>query len=219
MESKICTKCHKSLNLSSFGKMKIANDGLAYECKLCCRERNKKYANDNKEKLRLKAQKYYQKNKEHILKNTNTYNKKNKKKLKEYKKTYISNPENYNKQYQNIMDWRKENIEHHRKTRREYMMEYRKTSPNYILKENVSHYIRRVLNGGKSGSYKKYLGCDIKDYKQYLEQKFTDKMNWNNYGTYWEIDHIIPTSKGGSFHYTNTQPLSITENRSKSNKI
>ena len=145
MKSKICTKCHKSLNLSSFGKMKIANDGLSYECKLCCMERNKKYSNDNKEKLRLKAQKYYQKNKEHILKRSNTYNKENKEKLKEYKKIYISNPENYNKQYQNSIDWRKENTEHHRKTRREYMMEYRKTSPNYVLKENVSHYIRRVF--------------------------------------------------------------------------
>ena len=99
------------------------------------------------------------------------------------------------------------------------MREYRKNNPDYILKDNVSHYIRRVLDGGKSGSYKKYLGCDIEDYKQYLEQKFTDKMNWDNYGAYWEIDHIIPTSKGGSFHYSNTQPLSVTENRSKSDKI
>ena len=44
-------------------------------------------------------------------------------------------------------------------------------------------------------------------------------MNWGNYGTYWEIDHTFPLSKGGSFHYTNTQPLTIEENRSKGNKI
>jgi len=46
-------------------------------------------------------------------------------------------------------------------------------------------------------------------------------MSWDNYGRdeYWEIDHIIPISKGGSFHYTNTQPLSIEENQKKGNKL
>jgi 5-methylcytosine-specific restriction endonuclease McrA len=44
-------------------------------------------------------------------------------------------------------------------------------------------------------------------------------MNWDNYGKIWEVDHIYPTSKGGSFHYMNTQPLLISENRKKSNKL
>ena len=44
-------------------------------------------------------------------------------------------------------------------------------------------------------------------------------MNWDNYGTYWEIDHSIPLSKGGSFHYTNTSPMAISENRSKGSKL
>ena len=43
-------------------------------------------------------------------------------------------------------------------------------------------------------------------------------MNWDNYGEYWEIDHIYPLSKGGSFHYINTQPLTVLENQIKSNK-
>jgi 5-methylcytosine-specific restriction endonuclease McrA len=51
----------------------------------------------------------------------------------------------------------------------------------------------------------------------YLESQFTTDINWENYGIYWEIDHIKPLSKGGSFHYTNTQPLTISENLSKSN--
>jgi hypothetical protein len=62
-----------------------------------------------------------------------------------------------------------------------------------------------------------FLGCTIKFYKKYIEEKFDIKMNWENYGTYWEIDHIIPLSKNGSFHYTNTQPLTINQNRIKSN--
>lgn len=65
------------------------------------------------------------------------------------------------------------------------------------------------------------LGCSIEEWVLYLEAQFDDKMAWDNYGKdgYWEIDHIIPLSKGGSFHYTNTQPLSIIENQKKGNKI
>tara|TARA_B110000977_G_scaffold144989_1_gene183999 strand:+ start:330 stop:830 length:501 start_codon:yes stop_codon:yes gene_type:complete len=159
------------------------------------------YYQRNKEKLQQKQKEYYAKNRD-------IQNSKNK----------ARNKEKYEEYEAKRKEWRIENKEHTRKQRAEYMSEYRINTPDYILKENVSHYIRRVLNGGKSGSYEKYLGCNIKEYKQYLEQKFTDKMNWDNYGTYWEIDHIIPTSKGGSFHYSNTQPLSVTENRSKGNR-
>ncbi len=160
------------------------------------------YYQRNKEKLQQKQKEYYTKNKD-------IQNSKNK----------ARNKEKYEEYEAKRKEWRINNKEHRRKQRAEYMREYRKNNPDYNLKDNVSHYIRKVLKGGKSGSYKKYLGCDIKEYKQYLEKKFTDKMNWDNYGSYWEIDHIIPTSKGGSFHYSNTQPLSVTENRSKGNNI
>lgn len=94
----------------------------------------------------------------------------------------------------------------------------RETDPLFKLYGNIKSRINIFL---KSDSLKtlEVLGCDLVFYKKYLEQQFTTKMNWENYGIYWEIDHIIPLSKGGSFHYTNTQPLTINENRKKSNKI
>ena len=76
----------------------------------------------------------------------------------------------------------------------------------------------------------KYLGCSLENYKLYLESLFTSEMSWSNYGRkggYWEIDHIRPTTSfdltkeeeiKAAFHYLNTQPLPISENRSKSNK-
>lgn len=30
------------------------------------------------------------------------------------------------------------------------------------------------------------------DLKVHLENQFDDVMNWSNYGTYWELDHIKP---------------------------
>jgi hypothetical protein len=33
---------------------------------------------------------------------------------------------------------------------------------------------------------------NAKRLKRHLERQFTDRMNWNNYVTYWTIDHLIP---------------------------
>lgn len=51
-------------------------------------------------------------------------------------------------------------------------------------------------------------------------------MFWNNHGTYWHLDHIIPISWAKSEeevyklnHYTNYQPLSAFENLAKNNRF
>ena len=51
-------------------------------------------------------------------------------------------------------------------------------------------------------------------------------MFWDNHGTYWHLDHIIPISWAKSEeevyklnHYTNFQPLSAFENLAKNNRF
>ena len=65
------------------------------------------------------------------------------------------------------------------------------------------------------------------EYTYYLEQMFTPDMSWDNYGEYWEIDHIKPIDAFDlndedqlyeAFKYTNTQPLKKEDNREKSNR-
>jgi len=65
-------------------------------------------------------------------------------------------------------------------------------------------------------------------FKRWIEFRFDEKMSWDNLGTYWQIDHILPISsfifsneidKKICFHWTNLQPLSSYENREKSNKL
>ena len=70
-----------------------------------------------------------------------------------------------------------------------------------------------------------YLECSWSEFKEYIENKFIDGMNWDNHGL-WEYDHIIPVSSAKSvdeveklFHYTNLQPLWKEDNRRKGNKI
>ena len=111
-------------------------------------------------------------------------------------------------------NWQKENKEHVNLYKKERL----EKNPKLKLQQSIRVRINTFIKN-KTKNTNKYLGCSFKHYEQYLTQQFDNKMTWENYGVYWEIDHILPLSKGGSFHYTNTQPLTITENRKKSNKL
>jgi hypothetical protein len=38
------------------------------------------------------------------------------------------------------------------------------------------------------------VSYNLNDLVKHLEKQFDDKMNWENYGSYWHIDHIKPKS-------------------------
>jgi hypothetical protein len=67
----------------------------------------------------------------------------------------------------------------------------------------------------------KYVGCTIEEFKTHLQAKFKEDMTWENYGTAWHIDHIIPCAAfdlkdsvqlHACFHFSNMQPLWADEN-------
>ena len=112
--------------------------------------------------------------------------------------------------------WNKENRERiNQRTK-----ERKSQNPHLKLQDSVASIINSHLKN-KSQKTNEYLGCSYEDYIIYLENKFDNNMTWDNYGKgkYWEIDHIYPLSKGGSFHYTNTRPYPISDNRKKKDKI
>lgn len=118
--------------------------------------------------------------------------------------------------------WKTENREYTLEYAKRYSKEKYKNDPIYRFRSNTRTHINVRLKNflkTKKGSTLDYIGCDWETYIKHLQQQFTSKMSWENYGSYWEVDHIIPLSKGGSFHYTNCQPLPIKENRKKSNKL
>jgi hypothetical protein len=99
-------------------------------------------------------------------------------------------------------------------------------SPAGYFVSIVQGHIRRALGKQKDDKSLEYLGCSIEDYLDYLEEKFEPGMNWDNYATFWEIDHIKPLMYENPtieevierLHYTNTQPLEVSKNRAKGNK-
>lgn len=112
-----------------------------------------------------------------------------------------------------------------------YFRQLRKESPKYRLDNNMSAIIRQSLKGKKAGrSWEKLVGYTLKDLTERLEGQFDDKMNWENYGNYWETDHIKPrslfkyvSSEDSAFKrcwaLKNLQPLEKIANRRKNSSL
>lgn len=113
----------------------------------------------------------------------------------------------------------------------EYKKRKEQENPKYKIIRNIrDRHSKAVKNAGKLKNFrtKNLLGCDAEFLKNYIETKFTETMSWENYGKFWNIDHIFPLSLVNwddeeivkmACNYTNLQPLSIEENIKKSNKI
>jgi hypothetical protein len=203
---KICIECKLEKEIDLF----VKNRNL---CKECMKEYKKSYHSKNKDKASVNKKKYYLDNKEDILKKRKENYSNNKEKKLKYQKEYAS--------------LNKEKISAYKM---EYQRNRRKTDPVYKLKYVVGRIIRNSLKCkglSKGKRTKDILGCDIDFFKNYLEDKFTIEMSWENYGIIWDIDHIIPLSTAKTEeeviklnHYTNLQPLDSHINRNvKRDKI
>jgi hypothetical protein len=76
--------------------------------------------------------------------------------------------------------------------------------------------------------YSSLIGLSMSNYIKWLEFQFDDKMSWDNYGTYWHIDHVMPCSLFDltieeeilkCFNWKNLRPLNGIDNIKKGNKI
>jgi hypothetical protein len=120
--------------------------------------------------------------------------------------------------------------------RRELYKNRIETDINYKLHNKIRSAILQALKKkGYSKNSRTYeiLGCSYENFSLYLEKNFESWMTWNNHGNYtgnynetWQIDHIMPISKGETQeeilklnHYTNLQPLCSRKNLEKSNKV
>ena len=93
--------------------------------------------------------------------------------------------------------------------------------------------IRARCNGLKratprSKRYIPELGCTRWQARKHVERQWLPGMSWDNHGTAWEIDHIVPASRFDMrdplqrlqmCHYTNLQPLWRRDNRRKLNRV
>ena len=117
------------------------------------------------------------------------------------------------------------------------IMEYKKKwerkeleNPKFKLNKRIATAIWFALKGKKAGRcWETLVGYILQDLIQHLEKQFDDKMSWQNYGSYWHIDHRTPkswfkyeTAEDEEFKkcwaLANLQPMEARENMSKGNK-
>jgi hypothetical protein len=116
---------------------------------------------------------------------------------------------------------------------RNWAREYRKKNKEYALRANIRTHVwcalRRSDSSKQGESVFEFLPYTVKQLKEHLEKQFDENMSWDNYGSYWHLDHIHPQS---AYPYTsmeednfmkcwsleNLQPLEAMENYKKSNK-
>ena len=128
--------------------------------------------------------------------------------------------------------YRIKNIDRYRKNYRLWI----KRSPHKrmvkVLRSRVNCAIKRKTKLSKkyrveSIKIAELVGCSIDNLILWIENQFDGDMKWENYGSYWHIDHIKPCAMFDltdekqcleCFNYSNLQPLRASENMKKGAK-
>lgn len=188
---------------------RYVNTGICYGCKRAANRRdyknhtdrvvavnNKSRAKVPKEVHNLRGRRWTAKNKERSLEIKARYRSKNREKIREQARLYMKN---------------------------------KCKDPYFRLHKNISKAIWENLKSGNfSKENKKFLNFvswTMEELIQHLETQFTEGMNWNNYGSFWHLDHIVPiswfdltTQFNEVWELSNLQPMKSFENLSKNNR-
>lgn len=211
----ICSKCKRELDISMFYSNASYKSGHSSQCRDCCLEYARK---------RRTTEEYKQYQKEYDTKRSQSeerkqyqkeYDIKRSEQRKEYKRNY------YKKYYRENIDKIKEYESTHRHIRRKWGQEH----PRNKLSQNMSKGIFNALKENKAERHwEDLVPYNLQQLREHFESQFTPEMNWDNIGSYWEIDHIIPqnlfkfeTEKDREFQIcwslANLRPLEKIANR------
>ncbi len=163
---KICTTCKQEKILNKFHKETTGKFGVKSKCAEC------------------------------VFENTKTWKAANQEREQDNRKRW--NSQNKDQHRESTYRWREENADKHASYVAEYQANRKKLDPQFKLLSNMrsllyNHLTRKDLK--KHKKLEQYLGCTFEDFKCYIEQQFTVDLTWDNYGSYWSIDHICPCNQ------------------------
>lgn len=135
--------------------------------------------------------------------------------------------DNPDKHKARVAKWRSENFEKSQKINRA-TQKIRRSTPWGKINNRMWTIVHQGVMARSTivGKYVAILGYTWRQLAEHLEAQFTQEMNWDNWGSVWELDHIKPVS---SFRYEtindesfiecwglpNLRPLLKTENQAK----
>jgi hypothetical protein len=201
------------------------------------RERNKKYYEANKEKIKQQISEYEKSERGKAVKSKFQKSEKGKAINKKSKDKFYSLDSNNEKRKESDRKYRESNRSKRKEWNKVWSTNKRKEDPLFKLRINIRSLIRQsIINCGYSKKSKTHhiLGCSFEEFKAHIESLWEPWMTWENYGLYngelnygWDYDHLTPVSSAVTEeevialnHYTNLQPLCSKVNRDiKKNKI
>lgn len=87
----------------------------------------------------------------------------------------------------------------------------------------LRHFVKGRASADAAG-----VGCTREFFRLWMSQQFVAGMSWDNYGSVWSVDHILPQSwfKADEHarrylmnHYTNLRPLFALENGARCDRV
>ncbi|MCA1066107.1 hypothetical protein QTG56_25540 (plasmid) [Rossellomorea sp. AcN35-11] len=146
--AKICTKCDTLTTLDHFNNDKKGKFGKSSQCKECKKKQDKKYIQDNKEKIAANKREYRKKNAERFRERERKYRTENKESIAKYMKQYAKD---------NADDLRRKRKEHYEQNKERY-----KHYNRAYYKEN-----RDVIKGNSKRHYEENKPVILKRQKEY----------------------------------------------------
>lgn len=217
-QTKTCTTCHQTKDLTEFTRQKTGKYGVTSTCKCCI----KKYSHANKERIAEYGKQHYIANKEAYAERKKQYYQDNQERIAEQHKQWHKDNPQYDKQYY------QDNKEHLAELKKQYhksnsvqiaalKKRYSLTPKGKAIAKADKHNRRaaKLNNGGKHTGAEILELFDLQSGKcPYCKTKL-HKTKRNSF----HVDHVMPLSKGGSNEIENLQLLCPTCNLSKHDKL
>lgn len=200
---KTCIKCNGTKPTTAFSKASGNADGLQYWCKEC----------------------------------TNTWRKFNKTKVNEYARNWIARKKAEDPNWKPVTKEKLTEYQHTYYLKNVEKIKYRtllsqrklKKDPFKRMLANIRVLITfSIPEEHRNLSTLELVGCSKEYLKKHIESQFVGEMSWDNYGSVWVVDHIVPRIRFNmadpeeqktAFGFENMQPLFTEQNRTKHARV
>ena len=137
----------------------------------------------------------------------------------------------YNQRTDTRKIWSENNRERHRFLTSRWHNEKLQSDPiykfKYLQRSRLSSIVKKFKQGYSADDFIEYLG-NLQIIQEWLEFCMTEEMTWENHGSYWHLDHVIPLYHFDfsidneiylGFNWKNVMPLTKEENLQKNKNI
>jgi hypothetical protein len=195
---KTCTKCLEQLNKSCFYAKKDGRDGLYSQCKDCIKEKQRHWRENNLERKKELDREYAKNNRDKRNEANRRYRIKHaekiKKKYKQNKSKHLQSKREYYLKNRDRLLQKALQYQSQTKDKRNARQRLRSlTDPKFRIGCAMGKALSKALAGKKAGQkWETLVGYTVTDLMAHLEPQFTPEMTWDNYGSYWHLDHLVP---------------------------